>query len=475
MKNCMSGSIGEVFRAGCVAFTLLTAFSFAGPVDASFARGGGLGLGARAMGMGGAFVPVADDPDASYWNPAGIVRLPDVEMSGMYGSLYNDKTRNTCILVHVPTQEDIHLSIGISNHFYPEIDGPREDDYMVGAAIPLSKDRLFSMGVNVHYLYANLRVPGGVAKGMGVDLGLLYRKPLSNSREMRVGLAITDLSTTVRFKNGTEQVVPRIIEPGISYSFSPDTQVALTIPFAQETVVGDENQFRFRGGLEHWLFDHHLGFRTGYIGYSTLPGMITAGISFQGTHWDVDYAFMDHPKDLGSSHRIALGWKFGREAEYGDAKVRPYRLQALVGDGRIHLTWKPPEKVTPEGYWVYYRQRGAGEYQRARQELLTSEECLLRGARNGAQYQICVSVVVDGKESARSRELTVTPRPMTEEAKHYYDMGVQQFVEKRLPAALYAARTAETIDPNNHEIKDLLRKLHDAFKRGFAGDEESPR
>lgn len=35
----------------------------------------GMGVGARAMGMSGAFVSVADDVSATYWNPAGLPRL----------------------------------------------------------------------------------------------------------------------------------------------------------------------------------------------------------------------------------------------------------------------------------------------------------------------------------------------------------------------------------------------------------------
>ena len=35
----------------------------------------GLGVGARAMAMGGAFSAVADDANAVYWNPAGLTQL----------------------------------------------------------------------------------------------------------------------------------------------------------------------------------------------------------------------------------------------------------------------------------------------------------------------------------------------------------------------------------------------------------------
>src|ERR1043166_3920758 len=37
--------------------------------------------GSRALGMGGAFVAVADDPTAGYWNPAGLVKGPPGAMT----------------------------------------------------------------------------------------------------------------------------------------------------------------------------------------------------------------------------------------------------------------------------------------------------------------------------------------------------------------------------------------------------------
>jgi hypothetical protein len=51
-----------------VAFTLLLAFTF--PFSALAQTFGGIGT--RAEGMGGAFVAVADDASAVYWNPAGL-------------------------------------------------------------------------------------------------------------------------------------------------------------------------------------------------------------------------------------------------------------------------------------------------------------------------------------------------------------------------------------------------------------------
>ena len=40
-----------------------------------------VGSGARATGMGGAFISVADDATAASWNPAGLIQLERPEVS----------------------------------------------------------------------------------------------------------------------------------------------------------------------------------------------------------------------------------------------------------------------------------------------------------------------------------------------------------------------------------------------------------
>ena len=47
-----------------------------------------IGAGARAVGMGGAFTAVADDPSAFYWNPSGLGYIEGLKFSGMYADLW---------------------------------------------------------------------------------------------------------------------------------------------------------------------------------------------------------------------------------------------------------------------------------------------------------------------------------------------------------------------------------------------------
>ncbi len=53
-----------------------------------------VGSGARALGMGGAFIAVADDATAASWNPGGLIQLKRPEMS-MVGAMYHRVEDNT--------------------------------------------------------------------------------------------------------------------------------------------------------------------------------------------------------------------------------------------------------------------------------------------------------------------------------------------------------------------------------------------
>ncbi|MCK9224825.1 MAG: UPF0164 family protein [Candidatus Muirbacterium halophilum] len=70
----------------------LCVFSFAS--DGGAGQAGAylkMGVGARALGMGGAFVAVSDDATASYWNPAGLAKLKKDQASFMHAKLKLDR------------------------------------------------------------------------------------------------------------------------------------------------------------------------------------------------------------------------------------------------------------------------------------------------------------------------------------------------------------------------------------------------
>ena len=61
--------IHRLFLIALLALPLACASARADKYAGEFLK---LGVGARALGMGGAFVGLADDASAGYWNPAGL-------------------------------------------------------------------------------------------------------------------------------------------------------------------------------------------------------------------------------------------------------------------------------------------------------------------------------------------------------------------------------------------------------------------
>jgi homoserine acetyltransferase len=146
-------------------------------------------------------------------------------------------------------------------------------------------------------------------------------------------------------------------------------------------------------------------------------------------------------------------------------------VQSLVGDEKIYLKWEIPEGSLADGYLVYIRSDEDKDFRRAKQELLSTKYCLLRGAKNGLRYHLFIRSVVDGKEKFSCDEWVTTPKKMSADAQKYYDQGTAYFDKKDLSSALYTARKAEEFDPNNYDIKNLIRKLETTHHEGLVPEE----
>lgn len=133
------------------------------------------GVGARAVGMGGAFVSVADDVNTAYWNSAGLIQSASVHVGGTYESRYGGLLEFQCVAgsLFSPT-----LGGGF---MWAHLD--MYSMYSVSAAIGLGK---FALGFTGK-LY-NFSVLGQKASGVGIDVGSLYRTSLEG---VEIALAVT--------------------------------------------------------------------------------------------------------------------------------------------------------------------------------------------------------------------------------------------------------------------------------------------
>jgi len=100
-----------------------------------------VGSGARALGMGGAFIAVADDATAASWNPAGLsyLRLPEVTLVGNHNSYLIERGIETdsfrggsfdfAAFTWPVAFQDIHGSIQVSYQRAIGFDGTRNIDF----------------------------------------------------------------------------------------------------------------------------------------------------------------------------------------------------------------------------------------------------------------------------------------------------------------------------------------------------------
>ena len=96
------------------AAVLLTQPAFATKYAGEFLK---IPVGARAVGMGGAFVAVADDATAPWWNPAGMIYLPFreavVQHQEQFGSLVNHDYAGAVFPLGGPSGRQAALGINL--------------------------------------------------------------------------------------------------------------------------------------------------------------------------------------------------------------------------------------------------------------------------------------------------------------------------------------------------------------------------
>jgi long-subunit fatty acid transport protein len=79
-----------------------------------------VGSGARATGMGGAFIGVADDATAASWNPAGLVQLEKPEVSAVYGHFHRIQNYDSPSHPEIASEEGIDTdSLNYASIAYP--------------------------------------------------------------------------------------------------------------------------------------------------------------------------------------------------------------------------------------------------------------------------------------------------------------------------------------------------------------------
>ena len=160
----------------------------------------GIGVGARAEAMGGAFVAIADDPSALYWNPAGIVQMGAISVQATKTNWFVDTDFTTLdLVIPLPSMGSalgFHLAMldygsnPVRTVLRPEGTGElySASDFVVGIYWAMSLTDRVSISLGAKYFQQTIWHTDGSA--LAADLAILFETPVKG---LKLGGAISNL------------------------------------------------------------------------------------------------------------------------------------------------------------------------------------------------------------------------------------------------------------------------------------------
>lgn len=273
-----------------------------------------IGVGARALGMGGAYTALANDSHSVYWNPAGLARLEKREMEASHAELGNSTRHDFLVYAH-PTSQMVfagaftYLSQGkIEGR---DTLGRRTDGFDASdaaAAFAAARKTAFAdVGISVKYLRSH--IASSEAQGMALDAGL-KRELAAKSGHIVLGAALRNLGPGLKYADQRNDL-PLRLALGAAYRFSEGHALAVEFQNGPRGAGSD-------GGIGGEFKAHEGVFlRLGYTtksaavagsGFDAARGL-TLGVGLNMARLTLDYA-AQAAGELGNIHRFTLGTRF---------------------------------------------------------------------------------------------------------------------------------------------------------------------
>ena len=275
------------------------------------------GVGARALGMGGAFYAIADDATAIYWNPAGLANIQRKEVTFMSAPMFTDTQLNYFAYTQ-PSATKGTFGLGLTQlksdgfekvdaEFSPTTGEPTKitkagsfSDQQTAYTFAWGKTATETISFGLSGKYVSRQLDTSSDKFMALDIGALRVM----GPNYRLALGIQNVFS--RASGDTDDKFPVIVKIGNSLRLFKER---LLLGFDLQKSQSAELNWRFGG--EYWAA-RWFAMRFGLLAAPTIQET-DFGLGFRFRRFQFDIAQGIH--DLGSSTRISATFRFGRSRD----------------------------------------------------------------------------------------------------------------------------------------------------------------
>jgi hypothetical protein len=265
-----------------------------------------IGLGARAVSLGGAYAPVVRDPTAVYWNPAAVIYSEGTDFNFSHLMLMEGIRYEFFALSTGDGRQGVGLGIGGLFYGDMELRGetPSEDpagmftaysfllklsygrsfggDFVAGATVSGIIERIYTYSTNAY----------------GFDVGILYHVPII--RSLVVSLNVTNLGPKILYIDETFRL-PLTGRMGVAYPIQKGSVDFMVVGDVSKSI---DSPLTTGVGLEakrSWF-----ALRGGYRFNDTNVTNWSGGFGVCYRFLSIDYSLSPYSMDLGRKHCISL-------------------------------------------------------------------------------------------------------------------------------------------------------------------------
>ncbi len=307
-----------------------------------------IGVGARAVAMGGAVTAFTDDALGFYWNPAAIGHVSGLQVSAMYADLWDGLANYSVAGITLPASGAVlainYVRLGVPDiGEHPDytllqnriIDGDTlsVQEYLLATGaeprgvfgdnesavfFTFAKNNHWTLDFGWSYFQIPLEIPlgasiklinqklgGASGSGMGADFGGQIKVKLSDifferwQAAVAFGVNYQDATrTAVDWGSGNKDAIPANFRRGLAFIQKlPGKDSKVTASFDAE---------------KRWDYTDHWGLEYQYERVLALRGGLwgnewTAGAGLSLWRATVDYAYLS--RELGATHRVSVAFR----------------------------------------------------------------------------------------------------------------------------------------------------------------------